>query len=89
MSPLRGASGTIKGLTVEQLQALDCHVVLGNTYHLASRPGADVVAEAGGLHDFMAWPRGLLTDSGGFQMVCHRQCHRVVCELLAYYTPHG
>ncbi|CAI5984425.1 unnamed protein product [Closterium sp. NIES-65] len=61
--------GTIKGLTAQQLGELGCQVVLGNTYHLANRPGADVIAEAGGLHAFMDWPRGLLTDSGGFQMV--------------------
>ncbi|CAI5985623.1 unnamed protein product [Closterium sp. NIES-65] len=64
-----GLPGTIKGLTAQQLGELGCQVVLGNTYHLANRPGADVIAEAGGLHAFMDWPRGLLTDSGGFQMV--------------------
>ncbi|CAI5992924.1 unnamed protein product [Closterium sp. NIES-64] len=64
-----GTQGTIKGLTAQQLGELGCQVVLGNTYHLANRPGADVIAEAGGLHAFMDWPRGLLTDSGGFQMV--------------------
>ncbi|CAI5461795.1 unnamed protein product [Closterium sp. Yama58-4] len=67
--PAAATTGTIKGLTAQQLGELGCQVVLGNTYHLANRPGADVIAEAGGLHAFMDWPRGLLTDSGGFQMV--------------------
>lgn len=63
------SSGTIKGLTNDQLEDLDCQIILGNTYHLALRPGADLLDAMGGLHKFMNWPRGLLTDSGGFQMV--------------------
>lgn len=63
-------SGTVKGLTSDQLEDLDCQIILGNTYHLALRPGADLLDTMGGLHNFMNWPRGLLTDSGGFQMVC-------------------
>lgn len=62
-------TGTVKGLTSEQMQELDCHVILGNTYHLANRPGGELVAAMGGLHGFSNWPRGMLTDSGGFQMV--------------------
>ena len=61
-------AGTVKGLTSKQLEDLDCHVILGNTYHLESRPGSDIVAQMGGLHDFISWPRGMLTDSGGFQV---------------------
>jgi len=64
-----GTQGSVKGLTSKQLENLDCHVILGNTYHLELRPGADVVSEMGGLHGFINWPRGMLTDSGGFQMV--------------------
>ena len=66
-----GTQGTIKGLTSAELQAppLDCDIILGNTYHLGSRPGGGVLERAGGLHKFMGWPRPLLTDSGGFQMV--------------------
>ena len=58
----------MKGLTSQQLEDLDCHVILGNTYHLETRPGADHVAALGGLHGFVGWPRGMLTDSGGFQV---------------------
>ena len=64
-----GTKGTVKGLTSEQLQELDCHIILGNTYHLGNHPGHELVAAMGGLHGFAGWPRGMLTDSGGFQMV--------------------
>ena len=48
---------------------LDCQIILGNTYHLGQRPGAEILEKAGGLHGFMNWKRALLMDSGGFQMV--------------------
>jgi len=64
-----GTQGSVKGLTSKQLEAIECQVILGNTYHLGNRPGADVIAAAGGLHEFINWPRAMLTDSGGFQMV--------------------
>jgi queuine tRNA-ribosyltransferase len=59
----------MKGVTTEQLEDLDCHIILGNTYHLALQPGKELLQEIGGLHKFMNWNRALLTDSGGFQMV--------------------
>lgn len=62
-------SGTVKGLTTEQLEGAGCHLILGNTYHLGNRPGAAAVAHFGGLHRFANWRRAMLTDSGGFQMV--------------------
>lgn len=62
-------SGTIKGLTNSQLEEIGCQIILGNTYHLALRPTSELLDEVGGLHNFMNWPRALLTDSGGFQMV--------------------
>mgnify|MGYP001341176878 CR=1 FL=1 len=64
-----GTLGTVKGLTVDQVRATGAQLVLANTYHLALRPGADVVAEMGGLHAFMGWSGPILTDSGGFQLV--------------------
>lgn len=64
-----GTQGSVKGLTSQQLKDLDCHIVLGNTYHLENRPGSGLVRDMGGLHEFISWPRGMLTDSGGFQMV--------------------
>ena len=63
-----GTLATVKGLTPDQLLQTGAQMVLSNTYHLALRPGADVVAEMGGLHQFMQWSGPILTDSGGFQV---------------------
>jgi queuine tRNA-ribosyltransferase len=64
-----GTQGTVKGLTPEQVKATGAEIVLGNTYHLMLRPGAERVAELGGLHKFMNWNAPILTDSGGFQVM--------------------
>jgi queuine tRNA-ribosyltransferase len=64
-----GTAGTVKGLLVDQVRATGADIVLGNTYHLMLRPGAERVKRLGGLHDFMRWPRPILTDSGGFQVM--------------------
>uniref|UniRef100_K3W9M8 Queuine tRNA-ribosyltransferase catalytic subunit 1 n=1 Tax=Globisporangium ultimum (strain ATCC 200006 / CBS 805.95 / DAOM BR144) TaxID=431595 RepID=K3W9M8_GLOUD len=66
-----GTQGAIKGLTPEQMasEPLSCEILLANTYHLALRPGTDLLDEIGGIHEFMQWPNNVLTDSGGFQMV--------------------
>jgi queuine tRNA-ribosyltransferase len=63
-----GTLATVKGLTPEQIRQTGAQMVLANTYHLALRPGADIVAELGGLHQFMQWDGPILTDSGGFQV---------------------
>src|SRR6266404_6031577 len=63
-----GTQATVKGLTPQQLEDAGVQVVLGNTYHLALRPGDALIAELGGLHRFMGWSRPILTDSGGFQV---------------------
>ena len=63
-----GTQATVKGVAPEQLHEIGTQVVLGNTYHLALRPGADLIAQLGGLHRFMQWSRPILTDSGGFQI---------------------
>jgi queuine tRNA-ribosyltransferase len=63
-----GTQGTVKGLTVDALRASGTQMVLANTYHLALRPGPDVVAALGGLHAFSGWSGPILTDSGGFQI---------------------
>ncbi len=63
-----GTSATVKGVTTDQLRELGSQVVLANTYHLAMRPGAELVAEAGGIHRFMNYDGPMLTDSGGFQV---------------------
>jgi queuine tRNA-ribosyltransferase len=64
-----GTAATVKGMYPEQVRALGADVVLGNTYHLMLRPGAERVARLGGLHHFMNWPHPILTDSGGFQVM--------------------
>src|SRR5438552_1122999 len=63
-----GTQATVKGLTPQHLEDAGVQVVLGNTYHLALRPGDELIAELGGLHRFMGWPRPILTDSGGYQV---------------------
>ena len=63
-----GTLGTVKGLTTDQVLRTGAQILLGNTYHLALRPGADLIEELGGLHTFMDWSGPILTDSGGFQL---------------------
>ena len=63
-----GTLATVKSMAPEELKAMGAGVILSNTYHLWLRPGEDVVAEAGGLHQFMNWDQAILTDSGGFQV---------------------
>ena len=63
-----GTKATVKGLDPERLRELGTTILLGNTYHLHFRPGAETIAELGGLHRFMGWDGPILTDSGGFQV---------------------
>jgi queuine tRNA-ribosyltransferase len=63
-----GTQATVKAVTPDQLLEVGASLVLSNTYHLYLRPGADLVASMGGLHQFMRWERPMLTDSGGFQV---------------------
>jgi queuine tRNA-ribosyltransferase len=64
-----GTAGTVKAMLPESVAATGAEILLGNTYHLMLRPGAERVARLGGLHRFMNWPRPILTDSGGFQVM--------------------
>ena len=64
-----GTVGTVKGLYLDQVEATGAEIILGNTYHLMLRPGAEQVARLGGLHSFIGWNRPILTDSGGFQIM--------------------
>ncbi|SJZ72155.1 tRNA guanosine(34) transglycosylase Tgt [Selenihalanaerobacter shriftii] len=63
-----GTQATVKTMTPEELEELGAQIILSNTYHLYLRPGHELIAEAGGLHEFMNWDRPILTDSGGFQV---------------------
>jgi queuine tRNA-ribosyltransferase len=64
-----GTQATVKGILPEAVRAGGADIVLGNTYHLMLRPGAERIAALGGLHRFMNWPHAILTDSGGFQVM--------------------
>ncbi|XP_060798467.1 queuine tRNA-ribosyltransferase catalytic subunit 1 isoform X2 [Neoarius graeffei] len=83
-----GTQGTMKGITAEQLEQLDCHICLGNTYHLGMRPGPDLIEKANDLHGFMNWKRNLLTDSGGFQMVSLVELSEVTEEGVLFRSPY-
>ncbi len=63
-----GTAATVKAMTPEAVRESGADIILGNTYHLMLRPGAERIARLGGLHDFMNWQRPILTDSGGFQV---------------------
>jgi queuine tRNA-ribosyltransferase len=72
-----GTAGTVKAMYPDQVRALGSDVVLGNTYHLMLRPGAERIAALGGLHRFMNWPYPILTDSGGFQVMSLAQLRKL------------
>ena len=72
-----GTQAAVKGLTVDTVRASGAEIVLGNTYHLMIRPGADRIARLGGLHAFMNWPGPILTDSGGFQVMSLAQLRTI------------
>lgn len=75
-----GTAATVKGIAPPLLEELGASILLANTYHLYLRPGHERIAALGGLHRFMAWPRGLLTDSGGFQVFSLAELRRVTDE---------
>ena len=64
-----GTAATVKAMTPEAVAATGAQIILGNTYHLMLRPGAELIGDLGGLHEFMNWPGPILTDSGGFQVM--------------------
>ncbi len=75
-----GTQATVKGLPQDVLEELGVEILLGNTYHLYLRPGVEQIRELGGLHRFMAWPRAILTDSGGFQVFSLSDLRKVTEE---------
>jgi queuine tRNA-ribosyltransferase len=75
-----GTQATVKGLTPRQLAEAGARMILGNTYHLALRPGDAIIAELGGLHSFMGWDGPILTDSGGFQVYSLARARKVTDE---------
>jgi queuine tRNA-ribosyltransferase len=82
-----GTYGTVKAMTPEELEGLGAHIVLGNTFHLMLRPGADIVDAHGGLHGFMHWSRPILTDSGGFQVFSLKSLRKITEEGVRFRSP--
>jgi len=75
-----GTAATVKGQTQQDLENLDVQILLSNTYHLFLRPGHELIRKMGGLHKFMAWPRAILTDSGGYQVFSLSELRKVSDE---------
>ncbi len=75
-----GTAATVKALLPENVRATGAEILLGNTYHLMLRPGAERIARLGGLHKFMDWPRPILTDSGGFQVMSLSKLRKITEE---------
>lgn len=75
-----GTNATVKALTPRDLEEAKASIILANTYHLYLRPGEDLVAKAGGLHEFMQWHKPILTDSGGFQVFSLSAMHKITDE---------
>ena len=81
-----GTAATVKALTVDQVLQTGADILLGNTYHLMLRPGAERVARLGGLHRFMRWERPILTDSGGFQVMSLAKISKVSEDAVAFQS---
>lgn len=81
-----GTAGTVKAMFPEDVRATGADIILGNTYHLMLRPGAERVAAHGGLHKFMNWPRPILTDSGGFQVMSLASLRKLTEEGVAFQS---
>jgi queuine tRNA-ribosyltransferase len=82
-----GTQATVKGVLARDLiSELDAKIILGNTYHLYLRPGHETIRTLGGLHQFMAWPRAILTDSGGFQVFSLDTLRKVTEEGVLFHS---
>lgn len=81
-----GTQGTVKGLLPETVSDLGAEIILGNTYHLYLRPGHDLIRKFGGLHQFMNWPKPILTDSGGFQVYSLDALRKISEEGVAFQS---
>ena len=82
-----GTYGTVKGVLPRSLEEMGAEIILGNTFHLWMRPGLDVVKTFGGLHRFEAWPRPMLTDSGGFQVWSLGDMRKISEEGVKFASP--
>jgi queuine tRNA-ribosyltransferase len=82
-----GTYGTVKAMRPEQVAETGAQILLGNTFHLMIRPGADIIEEMGGLHEFMHWPGPILTDSGGFQVFSLTKLRKLTEEGVCFRSP--
>ena len=82
-----GTYGTVKAMSPLELNEIGAQIVLGNTFHLWLRPGADVIEKHGGLHSFMAWDKPILTDSGGFQVWSLGDLRKISEQGVAFQSP--
>jgi len=82
-----GTYGSVKGLLPEQVAASGAQILLGNTFHLMLRPGTDIINAHGDLHDFMAWHKPILTDSGGFQVFSLGELRKISEEGVEFRSP--
>ncbi len=83
-----GTAGTVKAMTADAVRATGARLILGNTYHLMLRPGADRVARLGGLHRMMDWPGPILTDSGGFQVMSLAALRTLDADGVTFRSPY-
>ncbi len=81
-----GTAATVKAMRVEDVRATGADIILGNTYHLMLRPGAERMARLGGLHSFMQWDRPILTDSGGYQVMSLSALRKITEEGVAFQS---
>ncbi len=82
-----GTAGTVKAMLPQSVAATGAQIVLGNTFHLMLRPGAERVASLGGLHKFMNWPGPILTDSGGFQVMSLKELRKLDADGVTFRSP--
>ena len=83
-----GTNGTVKGLTVNDLNETNSQIILGNTFHLMLRPGDKLIKEFGGLHKFINWDKPILTDSGGFQVWSLGELSKISEEGVKFSSPY-
>lgn len=82
-----GTYGTVKAMTPEELRSVGAEIILGNTFHLMLRPGATIIEQQGGLHDFMHWNGPILTDSGGFQVFSLAALRKIIEAGVKFRSP--
>jgi len=82
-----GTYGTVKAMSPEEVKGIGAEIVLGNTFHLMLRPGTEVIEAHGDLHDFMAWDKPILTDSGGFQVFSLAKRRKITEEGVTFASP--